>query len=73
MKSLSTSISVFVMAGFSGKSVQNELLLNFVSDKCEILILATRIHVNLIISTSNMNATGLNMSDPTKKCQIQKK
>ena len=42
MKSLSTSISVFVMVGFSGKSVQNELLLNFVSDKCEILILATQ-------------------------------
>ena len=40
------------------------LLLNFFSDKCEILIVTkARMHVNLIISTNNMNATGLNMSD----------
>ena len=40
------------------------LLLNFFSDKCEILIVTkARMHVNLIISANNMNATGLNMSD----------
>ena len=40
------------------------LLLNIASHKSEMLIVTkTRIHVNLITSTSNTNATGLNMSD----------
>ena len=31
----------------------------------------TRVHVNLIISTSNRNATGHNISDPKKKGKLE--
>ena len=46
MRSLSTSTSVFVITGFSGKPVQNDTFLHFVAKNCEILILTKTKHVD---------------------------
>ena len=59
MRSLSISVSVFVMVGFSGKPVQIMLLLNFVSKNCKILILTKTKYIGII---RNVNKKLMNNS-----------